>query len=335
VPSKDIALKDIFEEVPQRLSKILAPAPIKELLPTNFPSTELRVDFLARLEDDSILHIEFQSFNDTNMPFRMLRYYLAILERYPSSPIKQLLVYVGNRKLRMKSRLKLRNLTFSYEILDIRQIDCKVLLESPDPMDRLLACLCKVEDEVYLIEKLIKTMEGMNEEERKDYLLKALTLTELRPNLRIRLTEEVKPMPIVVRPEDIKLPKRKLRKDILYRLGLEEGKQIGLEEGKQIGLEEGRKEGEVIGIEKGKQIGFQEGEAIGIEKGKHIGLEEGLLKSAQEMLIAVVEAKLGYVPKGLEEGVREIKDRDFLHALIKKLITSEKVLEVLKEELNI
>ncbi len=303
MPSKDIALKDIFEEVPQRLSKILAPAPIKELLPTNFPSTELRVDFLARLEDDSILHIEFQSFNDTNMPFRMLRYYLAILERYPSNPIKQLLVYVGNRKLRMKSRLKLRNLTFSYEILDIRQIDCRVLLESPDPMDRLLACLCKVEDEVYLIEKLIKTMEGMNEEERKDYLLKALTLTELRPNLRIKLTEEVKPMPIVVRPEDIKLSKKKLRKDILYRLGLEEGKQIGLEEGK--------KEGEVIGIEK------------------------GLLKSAQDMFIAVVEVKLGYVPEGLEEKVREIKDRDFLHALIKKLITSEKVLEVLKKELNI
>ncbi len=56
-------------------------------------------------------------------------------------------------------------------------------------MDRLLACLCKVEDEAYLIEKLIKTMESMNGEERKDYLLKASTLTELRPNLRIRLTE--------------------------------------------------------------------------------------------------------------------------------------------------
>jgi len=319
VSSKDIALKDIFEEIPHRLSKILAPAPIKELLPTNFPSTELRVDFLARLKDESILHIEFQSFNDPNMPFRMLRYYLAILERYPTSPIKQLLVYVGNRKLRMKSRLRLRNLSFSYEILDIRQIDCKVLLESPDPMDRLLACLCKVEDEVYLIEKLIKTMESMNEEERKDYLLKALTLTELRPNLRIRLTEEVKHMPIVVRPEDIRLPKKKLKKDILYRLGLEEGKQIGLEEGKQIGLEEG------------KQIGLEEGR----KEGEVIGIEKGLIKSAQDMLIAVVETKLGYVPEGLEERVREIKDREFLHALIKKLITSEKVLEVLKKELNI
>ena len=209
------------------------------------------------------------------------------LERYPNNPIKQILVYVGNRKLRMKSRLRIRNLTFSYEILDIRQIDCRVLLESPDPMDRLLACLCKVEDEVYLIEKLIKTMEGMNEEERKDYFLKALTLTELRPNLRIRLTEEVRHMPIVVRPEDIKLPKRKLKKDPLYKLGLEEGRQIGK------------------------------------------------LEFAQNMVITLVESKLGYVPEGLEERVREIKDRDFLHALIKKLISSEKLLEVLKKELNL
>jgi len=301
---KDVALKDIFEEIPYRLSRILSPAPIKELLPTNFPSTELRVDFLARLEDDSILHIEFQSFNDPNMPFRMLRYYLAILERYPNTPIKQLLVYVGNRKLRMKSRLKLRNLRFSYEILDIRQIDCKLLLESPDPMDRLLACLCKVEDEVYLIEKLIKTMEGMNEEERKDYLLKALTLTELRPNLRIRLTEEARHMPIVVRPEDIKLPRKKLRKDILYRLGLEEGKK--------------------------------EGEIIGIEKGKHIGLEEGLLKSAQEMLIAIIEGKLGYVPEEIANRIREIKDVEFLRALARKLVsTSEDFIQVLATELRI
>ncbi len=270
------------------------------------------MDFLARLEDDSILHIEFQSFNDPNMPFRMLRYYIAILERYPNSPIKQLLVYVGNRKLRMKSRLRLRNLSFSYEILDIRQIDCKVLLESPDPMDRLLACLCKVEDEAYLIEKLIKTMEGMNEEERKDYLLKALTLTELRPNLRIRLTEEVRHMPIVVRPEDVRLPKRKLKKDILYRLGLEEGKQIGLEEGKQIGLEEGRKEGEIIGIEK------------------------GLLKSAQDMVVAIIEGKLGYVPEEIANRIREIKDVEFLKSLAKKLVSaSEDFMQVLVTELKV
>ncbi len=122
-------------------------------------------------------------------------------------------------------------------------------------------------------------------------------------------------MPIVVRPEDVRLPKRKLRKDILYRLGLEEGKQIGLEEGKQIGLEEGKKQGEVIGIEKGKQIGE--------------------LEFAQKTVITLVEAKLGYVPKGLEERVKEIKDREFLSALIKRLVKCEDVLKVLREEIGL
>jgi len=292
VSSKDIALRDIFEEVPHRLSKILSPVPIKELLPTSLPSTELRVDFLAKLEDESILHMEFQSFNDTNMPWRMLRYYTAIVEKYKAYNIKQLVVYVGNEKLRMKSSLKIKNLVFKYEILDIRQIDCKVLLESPDPMDKLLACLCKVEDEAYLIEKLIKTMEGMNEEERKDYLLKALTLTELRPNLRIRLTEEVKPMPIVVRPEDIRLPKKKLKKDILYRLGLEEGKRIGLE----------------------------------------LGLEEGFLKALQNTVLTLIKSKMGQIPEGMEAKIKDIRDREYLNVLIEKLINSGDVLDVLRQE---
>ena len=152
----------------------------------------------------------------------------------------------------------------------------------------------------------------MNEEERKDYLLKALTLTELRPNLRIRLTEEVRHMPIVVRPEDVRLPKRKLKKDLLYRLGLEEGKQIGLEEGKQIGLEEGRKEGEIIGIEK------------------------GLLKSAQDMVVAIIEGKLGYVPEEIANRIREIKDVEFLKSLAKKLVSaSEDFMQVLVTELKV
>ncbi|WPM31576.1 hypothetical protein IAE16_07055 [Hydrogenobacter sp. T-2] len=278
--SKDITLKDIFEEVPHRLSKILSPAPIKELLPTSLPSTELRVDFLARLEDESILHMEFQSFNDTNMPWRMLRYYTAIAEKYKTHNIKQLLVYVGNEKLRMKPSLKIKNLVFRYEILDIRQIDCKILLESQDPVDRIMACLCKVEDERYLIEKLVETLEGMEEEQRKDYIMKLLTLTELRPNLRIRLTEEVKHMPIVVRPEDIKLPKRKLRKDILYRLGL----------------------------------------------------EEGFIKALQDTVLTLIRGKIGRVPEGVEVKVKGIRDREYLNALIEKLINSGDVLELLKEE---
>ncbi len=143
-----------------------------------------------------------------------------------------------------------------------------------------MACLCKVEDEGYLIEKLVETMEGMEEEQRKDYIMNLLTLTELRPNLRIRLSEEVRHMPIVVRPEDIKLPKRKLRKDILYRLG-------------------------------------------------H---EEGFLKALQDTVLTAIRGKLGRVPEGVEVRVKSIRDREYLNALIEKLINSGDVLELLREE---
>ncbi len=61
-------------------------------------------------------------------------------------------------------------------------------------------------------------------------------------------------MPIVVKPEDIRLPKKMLKKDILCRLSL----------------------------------------------------EAGLSKSAQEMLIAMIEGKLGYVPEGLEERLSKL-----------------------------
>ncbi len=107
-------------------------------------------------------------------------------------------------------------------------------------------------------------------------------------------------MPIVVRPEDIKLPKKKLRTDILYRLGLEEG----------------RKKGEVIGIEKGKKIGH----------------EEGFIKALQDTVLTLINSRLGRVPEGVEVRVKGIRDREYLNALIEKLINSGDILELLREE---
>ena len=48
----------------------------KRVLNSVFPNTkERRVDLLLELEDNSILHIEFQTSNDKDMLYRMLEYY--------------------------------------------------------------------------------------------------------------------------------------------------------------------------------------------------------------------------------------------------------------------
>ncbi|OIF85515.1 hypothetical protein A7N06_20855 [Acinetobacter baumannii] len=106
------------------------------------------------------------------------------------------------------------------------------------------------------------------------------------------------------------------------RLGLRKVSGLGLKKVSGLGLKEGRQVGlEVIGIEK---------------RAKFIGLEEGLIKSAQEMLIAIIEGKLGYVPEEIANRVREIRDVEFLRSLAKKLAsTSEDVMQVLATELRI
>ncbi|MCS7149959.1 MAG: hypothetical protein RMI93_04380, partial [Caldimicrobium sp.] len=54
------------------------------------------------------------------------------------------------------------------------------------------------------------------------------------------------------------------------------------------------------------------------------GRLEGLLEEAQEMVLEVVEVKLGRVPKQLEEQIKAESDREKLRKLLRELvITSE------------
>ncbi|QGG48859.1 Rpn family recombination-promoting nuclease/putative transposase [Heliorestis convoluta] len=56
-------------------------------------------------EGKLICHIEFQSYNAKDMPYRMLRYALEVHKR-KKLPINQLVVYFGQKKLTMKERIK-------------------------------------------------------------------------------------------------------------------------------------------------------------------------------------------------------------------------------------
>ncbi|MCX7873436.1 MAG: Rpn family recombination-promoting nuclease/putative transposase [Caldimicrobium sp.] len=72
------------------------------------------------------------------------------------------------------------------------------------------------------------------------------------------------------------------------------------------------------------ELGFQQGIQQGLHQGLEQGLQQGLLKEAQEMVLEVVEVKLGRVPKQLEEQVKAETDREKLRKLLRELvITSE------------
>ena len=113
----DKTLREIFNSTPVTLIKLLTGKEIKENLNPKFPSMEEReVDFLVRLENDEIFHLEIQSMNDKNMPIRMLRYAILIENRYEKFPI-QAVLYVGDKKLNIKNEIKFNNLQYSYKLM--------------------------------------------------------------------------------------------------------------------------------------------------------------------------------------------------------------------------
>ena len=203
----DKTLRDIIQNIPQKFISILTGKKGSKILDNTFPSTKERLaDLVLELEDGSVFHLELQTQNDKNMPFRMLEYYLLLKQRYPDKTIKQMVLYVGDGKPNMQNYLETDKLKFSYEIRDIKDIECKELLESDSLEDKILAVLCKVEDFETYIFSLIDELLKLSEKQRADYIRKLLIALNYRPKLKEKLVSilEEREMPLTITEEMIK-----------------------------------------------------------------------------------------------------------------------------------
>ncbi len=221
----DITLRDIIQEIPSKFVQLLSGKNAKKLLDTSLPEVkERRTDFLVELEDGSIFHLELQTQNDKNMPFRMLEYFILISSKYPNRKIKQMVLYVGEKPLNMKDRIEIENLTFNYQLKDIREISCEELFKSDSLTDKILAVLCDVRNPEKYFRELLTELYKLPERERRDYLKKLLNLLTIRSKLVEEFKLEVKKMPITFDRETMK-------NHPFFKDGLKEGLEKGLKEG--------------------------------------------------------------------------------------------------------
>jgi len=176
------------------------------------------------------------------IPLRMLKYYIYLYQAYNKEPI-QLVLFVGNNSLTMPNSIKTDRLSFSYELKNIKDIDCKELLNSSDLNDNILSVLCRTDDAKSLILEIASRLSKLDKNDFEDYKLKLKNLLHLRPDI-IKIVKELeeKEMPITINLEE----------DPFYL----EGKAKGIAEGKAKGKAEGKAEG------------IAEGEAKGMSKTK-------------------------------------------------------------------
>jgi uncharacterized protein YuzE len=240
--------------------------------------------------DGEIIQVEIQAQQDKTLPYRMFRYYYAIVEKYKKEPT-QIVLFVGKGKP-PPSEFKTHKLTLKYKVLDMKKIDPDVFIKSKKPGEVILGILAgKFKDKPKIINKVKKRIVEILKNEEK--IIKYIDSVSFLAGL-FDIEIKVKPMPIEV----------DIRKTFLYKWGKEEGLKEGLKEGEKRVLVKGLKEGEKRGIVK--------------------GLKEGFIKGLKKAILLDVKLKFGSPKaKRIKNFLDKINDINHLEKIKKEVIRAE------------
>ena len=196
---------------------------------------EREPDFLKRVIDQNgkelILQLEFQTTNDPKMIYRMVEY-RGILQRKYEIPVRQVVMYLGSEKVKMRTQLSKEEQITGFELKDIRNFPTQSRLNSEIPEEIILSILTdyKKADAEKVIEEIIYKLQkaSKSESELNKSIQQLIVLSRLR-KLEVKIKQKINDMPITY---DIKT-------DGLYNQGIQEG----ILEGIRKGIREGREEG--------------------------------------------------------------------------------------------
>jgi hypothetical protein len=213
----------------------------KEHLPHHVQyTTERKADVLRKVTDINnntyLLHIEFQTHNDTQMLYRMTEYAALYMCKY-KLPIKQFVIYMGDENVTMKTKIEHENFNFSYRIISLKDYDYKIFLQSDKPECKVFAVLGNFGNDG--TEKVLKNILKGIESTVRSGLEREKCLNQLRILLQLRDKS------ITLKLNDMISTRTffKVENDILYI----EGKGDGIVKGRAEGIVQGRAEGEIIG----------------------------------------------------------------------------------------
>ncbi len=232
----DVALKLLLQGQATYTIGALTGGVIAKWLDVELPKVQnLRLDLLGETEGAELIQLELQSSNDLSMPLRMAEYCLGVVRLLGRFP-RQILLYVGEARMRMPNVLKGGGLSFEYQAVDVRELDGERLLESAEVGDNVIAILTNLRDHKGTVRRIVTRIAGLAPSERAIALEQLFILAGLR-HLEETVEQEARKMPIYIDILENKVLGREFKK------GLQEGRQEGLQEGRQEGLQEGRQEG--------------------------------------------------------------------------------------------
>ena len=188
----------------------------------------LRLDMLGETLEGGLAHCELQSRNEKFMRVRMAEYALAAFRLYGRIP-RQLVIYVGQPRLRMKDRLEGPDWWYRCDMVDARDLDAAKLLDSPKLEDNIFAILAGMRDERKTVRQILERIAASEDAAQREASLAELTTLAGLRRLGSIIRQETKQVPIL---DDI------MDHDLFGPI-LREGIAEGIEQGIEQGIEKG------------------------------------------------------------------------------------------------
>ncbi|MFP4009303.1 MAG: Rpn family recombination-promoting nuclease/putative transposase [Spirulinaceae cyanobacterium] len=110
------------------------PITLTRLSPTELSLQPLRADALILLQSESVvLHVEFQTQPDTEIPFRMADYRLRVYRRFPQKNMRQVVVYLrqSTSPLVYQTQFELPGTRHEFEVIRLWEQPVDRFLNTP------------------------------------------------------------------------------------------------------------------------------------------------------------------------------------------------------------
>jgi predicted transposase YdaD len=243
----DVTLKTLLRDSAGRAVHAATGLSIQEWLDIELPKVaNPRMDLLGRALDGSLLHLELQVANDPDMPQRMAEYALGIYRIFKIFA-RQIVLYAGEPDLRMPGSLEGPRFSFSYQIVDLRNLDGEALLRSDHVGDNVLAILTRLPDQRRAVTDILGKIATLEATKREEAIEQLFILAGLR-GLEDTVDKGIQKMATF---HDLILSNKVLGRE--YKRGLEEGELKGELKGKLQGKLEGKIEGKIEGEVEGER----------------------------------------------------------------------------------
>ena len=209
----------------------------------------IRADSVIFLESaEIILHIEFQTEPNQNIPFRMTDYRLRLYRKYPERRVHQVVIYLSPSKspLVNETTFNLEELRHKFNVIRLWEQPTAIFQQYQGLLP--FATLSQTSTPEETLRQVARQIENITDKQLQSNVAASTAIIS-----GIALSKEI--IKRLLRSDIMK--ESVIYQEILHE-GLAEGKARGLAEGKAKGLAEGLAEGKARGLAEGKAKGLTE-----------------------------------------------------------------------------